>query len=117
MINSNYSTTEILQGLNYTQEFKHLVGDIFLLSTMNVLLTFKIKSLLKNNHTLQQQSQLLLSVKKNEKRTKNNERRTKNKVLRTKFNEARLTDKKTNLRGQTLGSLIIVPRGRRTACN
>ena len=76
MINTNYSTTEILQGLNYTQEFKHLVVDIFLLCSMNVLLTFKIKFVLDSiTHITQQQSQLLMYVrtrkKKQEQRNKN----------------------------------------------
>lgn len=102
MINTNYSTTEIIQGLNYTQEFKHLVVVIFLLCSMNVLLTFKIKSVLKNNHTLQQQSQLLLSVKKNE--------------TRKKFDEKRLTDKETNQRGQALGSLIYFTKRKECQC-
>lgn len=102
MINTNYSTTEIIQGLNYTQEFKHLVVVIFLLCSMNVLLTFKIKSVLKNNHTLQQQSQLLLSVKKNE--------------TRKKFDEKRLTDKETNQRGQALGSLIYCTKRKESQC-
>ena len=88
MINTNHSTTE-----NYTQEFKHWVVDIFSLCISKVLLTIKFKSVHKNNHTLQQQSQLLLSEFEGEK------------------------DKKTNLRGQALGSLNIVPRGRRTRCN
>ena len=88
MINTNHSTTE-----NYTQKFKRLVVVIFIFYRKLNLLTIKFKLVHKNNHTLQQQSQLLLSELEREK------------------------DKKTNLRGQALGSLNIVPRGRRTRCN
>ena len=76
MINTNYATTEINQVLNFTQKFKHLLVDIFLRCSSNVLLTFKTKFVLDSiTHITQQQSQLLMYVrtrkKKQEQRNKN----------------------------------------------
>jgi len=97
MINTNHSTTE-----NYTQEFKRLVVVIFLLCIIKVLLTIKFKSVHKNNHTLQQQMTLLLSVKKREPRITNDERR--------------ITDKNKNQRGQALGSLVSYTKRKESQC-
>ena len=97
MINTNHSTTE-----NYTQEFKHWVVDIFLFYRKLNLLTIKFKSVHKNNHTLQQQMTLLLSVKKREPRITNDERR--------------ITDKNKNQRGQALGSLVSCTKRKESQC-
>ena len=97
MINTNHSTTE-----NYTQEFKRLVVVIFIFYRKLNLLTIKFKSVHKNNHTLQQQMTLLLSVKKREQRSTNDERR--------------ITDKNKNQRGQALGSLVSCTKRKESQC-
>ena len=72
------------------------------LCIIKVLLTIKFKSVHKNNHTLQQQMTLLLSVKKREQRSTNDERS--------------ITDKNKNQRGQALGSLVSCTKRKESQC-
>lgn len=102
MINTNYATTEINQVLNFTQKFKHLLVDIFLLCAVNVLLTFKIKFVLDSiTHITQQQSQLLMYVRT---RKKKQEQRNNNTYINN------------NLRGMALDGRIICIKREEAKC-